>query len=82
MRPVSIHGKNLVLLLPGRDDALRDRWAEFPFKGRYMTTTDLQLATGEQPLVLECDWCINKGKRYAWCYVPGEDLMLAISKSG
>jgi hypothetical protein len=81
MRPISIHGKNLVLLSPSRDESLRNRWADLPFTRRYLTTNDLELATGETPLVLECDFCIRNGRRYAWCYVPGEDLMLAVSKS-
>jgi hypothetical protein len=81
MRPVSIHGKNLVLLFPGRDDFLRERRESLPFTRRYLTTTDLSMVVGETPLVLECDWCIGRGKRYAWCYVPGEELMLAISRS-
>ena len=59
---------------------LRERWADLPY-ARYLTTHDLELATGEQPLVLECETCAVEGRRYAWCYVPGEEMMLAVSKS-
>jgi hypothetical protein len=80
MEPVSVHGRSLILLFPGRDDALRERWGDLPL-ARYLTTHDVELATGEAPFVLECPACAGQGRRYAWCYVPGEDMMLAVSKT-
>jgi len=80
MRSLPVHGKSLVLLFPGRDELLRERWSDLPYS-RYLTTHDLELATGEPPVVVECEACVVKGHRFAWCYVPGEELMLAVSKS-
>ncbi len=78
MRVVSVHGKRSAVLLPRRDDVIRELLGGL-MPSRVVTTYDIEQATGEHLQVLHCEGCASERRHSWWCFVPGQSLMLAVS---